>query len=84
MWVYGVGPGPGFQFLVKGEDRLNRRIIVASWFIVLKCYIEIGTHIGMKIHDFLLWKWFMVVALQEGYGIMTDVIQRIHWWEVFM
>ena len=25
-----------------------------------------------------------VVALQEGYGIMTDDIQRIDWWEVFM
>ena len=26
----------------------------------------------------------VVVALQEGYGIMTDDIQRIDWWEVFM
>ena len=25
-----------------------------------------------------------VVALQEGYGIITDDIQRINWWEVFM
>ena len=25
-----------------------------------------------------------VVALQEGYGIITDDIQRIDWWEVFM
>ena len=25
-----------------------------------------------------------VVALQEGYGIITYDIQRIDWWEVFM
>ena len=25
-----------------------------------------------------------VVALQEGYGIITDDIQRIGWWEVSM
>ena len=25
-----------------------------------------------------------VGALQEGYGIITDDIQRIDWWEVFM
>ena len=25
-----------------------------------------------------------VVALQKGYGIITDDIQRIDWWKVFM
>ena len=25
-----------------------------------------------------------VVALTKGYGIITDDIQRIDWWEVFM
>ena len=25
-----------------------------------------------------------VVAWQDGYGIITDDIQRIDWWEVFM
>ena len=25
-----------------------------------------------------------VVALQEGYGIIIDDIERIDWWEVFM
>ena len=25
-----------------------------------------------------------VVALQEGYGIITDDVKRIDWWEVFM
>ena len=25
-----------------------------------------------------------VVVLQEGYGIITDDIQRIDWWKVFM
>ena len=25
-----------------------------------------------------------VVALTEGYGIITDDIKRIDWWEVFM
>ena len=27
---------------------------------MLKCYIEIGMHIGMKVHGSMLWKWFMV------------------------
>ena len=27
---------------------------------MLKCYIEIGTHIGVEIHGFVLWKWFIL------------------------
>ena len=52
---------------------------------MLKCYIEIGTHIGMTIFWFSVVEMVHgVVALQEGYEIITDDIQRIDWWEVFM
>ena len=39
---------------------LNVLYVIASWFIVLKCYIEIGMHIGVEIHGSVLGKWSMV------------------------
>lgn len=44
---------------------------------MLKCYIEIGTHFGVEMV-------YGMVAWKEGYGIITDNIKRIGWWEVSM
>ena len=41
-------------------------------------------HIGTKIYVCVVEMVHGVVALQEGYGIITDDIQRIDWWEVFI
>ena len=34
--------------------------VIASRFIALKCYHDIGMYIGMKIHGSVLLKWFTV------------------------
>ena len=36
------------------------KCVIASQFIVLKCYNDIRTYIGMKIHGSVLRKLFMV------------------------
>ena len=67
-WLGNLNYVVSFQFLVieetqKGNRCKVRNVILskgASWFIVLKCYLEIRTHICMKIHGSVLWKWFMV------------------------
>ena len=47
----------------------------------MKCYHDVGTYIGMKIRGFCVVEMvYGVIALQEGYGIITDHIQRIYWW----
>ena len=64
----------------------------------IKCFkvslhlVLLHWNVTMILERILVWR-FMVcvvemvhggVALQEGYGVITDDIQRIDWWEVFM
>ena len=47
---------------------------------MLKCYIEIGTYIWYEDSWFCVVEMVHgVVALQEGYRIITDDIKRIDW-----